>query len=82
MTANDVIVSDMIPIYTTYSTGSMRLGTSGSTYNTAIYNDDNASDSATDACANWNSTTKVVTFILRNIPVGKGGRLYYQVRID
>ncbi|MFH1097398.1 MAG: hypothetical protein V1749_07860 [Candidatus Desantisbacteria bacterium] len=82
MIANNVTTTDMIPRYTTYVTGSMRLGISGSTYDTALYNDDNASDSATEPCANWNAETRVITFILRNVLAGKGGRLYYRVRID
>lgn len=81
--ANDVTVTDMIPKYTTYVAGKIRIGTAGSTYATAATEDDNASDGVTLPYANWNvTTTGAVTFSLGSVGAGVGGRLYYQVRID
>ncbi|MBI4753773.1 DUF11 domain-containing protein, partial [Candidatus Desantisbacteria bacterium] len=81
--ANDVTVIDMIPKYTTYVTGKIRIGTIGSTYATAATEDDNASDGVTLPYANWNVTTPgAVTFSLGSVGAGAAGRLYYQVRID
>lgn len=81
--ANDVTVTDMIPKYTTYVTGKIKIGTAGSTYATAVNEDDNAGDGVTLPYANWNVTTPgAVTFSLGSVDAGASGRLYYQVRID
>ncbi|MFH1097305.1 MAG: hypothetical protein V1749_07380 [Candidatus Desantisbacteria bacterium] len=81
--ANDVTVTDMIPKYTTYVTGKIKIGAAGSTYATAATEDDNAADGVTLPYANWNVTTPgAVTFSLGSVGAGASGRLYYQVRID
>jgi len=81
--ADNVTITDRIPKYTTYVTGSIKMGTIGSTYDIATKEDDNASDGTTLPYANWNATTTgTVTFSLGNIAAGAVGKLYYQARID
>ena len=81
--ADNVTITDMIPKYTTYVTGKIRIGTAGSIYATAVPEDDNANDGVTLPYANWNvTTTGAVTFSLGSVDAGEAGRLYYQVRID
>jgi len=80
---DNVTITDMIPKYTTYVTGKIRIGTAGSIYATAVPEDDNANDGVTLPYANWNvTTTGAVTFSLGSVDAGEAGRLYYQVRID
>ncbi|MFH1896896.1 MAG: hypothetical protein ABH886_01455 [Candidatus Desantisbacteria bacterium] len=83
ISADNVTITDMIPKYTTYVTGKIRIGTAGSMYTTAVSEDDNAVDGVTLPYANWNVTTPgAVTFSLGSVAAGAAGRLYYQVRID
>ncbi|MBI4777556.1 VCBS repeat-containing protein [Candidatus Desantisbacteria bacterium] len=63
-----------------YGTGSLRMGTVGSTYETA----DIKSDAQDDDNAGWDGVNGIVMFDVGNIPTGvpeKKGRVYFRVRI-
>ncbi|MEW6608061.1 MAG: DUF11 domain-containing protein [bacterium] len=85
-TATDVTITDIIPAHTTYATETMRIGTSGDTYESADIGypsevDDN-DGSESPPCANWNiTTTGAVTFKLGDVGPNAEGRLFFRVYI-
>jgi uncharacterized repeat protein (TIGR01451 family) len=80
-TASNVVVTDMIPAETTYVAGSLKMGTSGSTYDTADSKTD-AKDIETGGSADWNVTQPgAVTFELGDVAAGTVGKLYFRVYI-
>lgn len=81
-TATDVMISDVIPKYTYYATGTLRMGTIGSTYDSATPKTD-GKDIESNGSADWNvSRPQAVTFELDNVLAGTSGRLYFKVRVD
>ncbi|MEW6608060.1 MAG: hypothetical protein AB1414_11530 [bacterium] len=82
-TATDVTITDIIPAHTRYATETMRIGTSGDTYESAEYDEaDDDDDGETLPCANWNiTTTGAVTFKLGDVGPNTEGRLFFKVYI-
>ncbi|MEW6618674.1 MAG: DUF11 domain-containing protein [bacterium] len=79
-TATDVTITDIIPAHTTYAPETMRIGTSGATYESANVEDDD--DGESPPCANWNiTTTGAVTFKLGDVRPNAEGRLFFRVYI-
>ena len=74
--ANVVTVTDMIPGYTTYVTGSIKMGAIGDTYAAAV----GKTDAVDGDNAQFNSN--VIQFNLGTVAATASGRLYYQVRIE
>ena len=74
--ANVVTVTDMIPGYTTYVTGSIKMGAVGDTYAAAV----GKTDAVDGDNAQFNSN--VIQFNLGTVAATASGRLYYQVRIE
>ncbi|MEW6606367.1 MAG: hypothetical protein AB1414_02775 [bacterium] len=81
-TAGSVTITDKLMNYAIYATNSLRIGTSGSTYESATPKTD-AKDIESGGSADWNvNIPQAVTFELGSIPVGASGRLYFKVRVD
>ncbi|MEW6618671.1 MAG: hypothetical protein AB1422_04885 [bacterium] len=81
-TAGSVTITDKLMNYASYATNSLRIGTSGSTYESATPKTD-AKDIESGGSADWNvSSSQAVTFELGSIPVGASGRLYFKIRVD
>ena len=78
-TANNLIVGDSVPAYTTYVAGSLRMGGGGSTYSTATPVDDAGRVSGT-------SITFIIPSVAKDDGVANSGNdegiLYYKVQIN
>jgi uncharacterized repeat protein (TIGR01451 family) len=82
--ASNLIIADTIPIFTTYVTGSLRIGNAASTYATATPLTD-----AADTDAGQFSGTGVI-FTITTVAADDGvansgndeGKVYFKVRID
>jgi len=78
-TAGSVTITDKLMNNTTYVTNSLRIGTAGSTYDSAT----SKTDAKDGDNADWNvSTPQAVTFEPGDVPVGASGRLYFKVRVE